>query len=391
VTPVHRFQVVATPGLEPYTAEELLELGAAAVGTGPGSVTCSGPLELGMRACLWLRTASRVRLRVGRCRATGAARLAGDVRRIDWSPFLAAGDALSVSASGRSRALPSSDLVARIVREAIETVAGPRPGTGRSAADAGSPGNGGLCVDVRVRRAVATLSVDLSGERLDHRGYRLEPGRAPLREHVAAALLRAAGWHPELALCDPMCGAGTVPIEAALIASRRAPGAGRRFPFEHWPGCPAASWRALVETAATGVLDHVQAPIHGSDRNAGQVGVARRNAGRAGILPLVALGRADFETLEPPAPTGLLITNPPYGRRVTEVRELGELHARIGTRLAGPWRSWRAALVAHHRELETRLERPPDRVVPFVHGGLRCRLLIYEPRPTITPLHGQPR
>jgi putative N6-adenine-specific DNA methylase len=223
------------------------------------------------------------------------------------------------------------------------------------------------------------LSIDMSGERLDRRGYRLETGRAPLREHLAAALIRIAGWDPREPLVDPMCGAGTLAIEAGLAARRIAPGRARRFAFESWPSTDRQVWQALCRAADEAMLDTPPAPIFASDRNAGQVRVAERNAARAGVRDAIAFARQDLFELAPPAEHGLLIVNPPYGRRVTEVRELDALYQGLARQLATVWRRWRRAVVSAAPALDEHLAALATRSVPFRHGGLQCRLAILDP------------
>jgi putative N6-adenine-specific DNA methylase len=216
---------------------------------------------------------------------------------------------------------------------------------------------GGLCV----------LSVDTSGELLHLRGYRREVGRAPLRETLAAGLLRLAGWKPGEALWDVMCGSGTILIEAAEQAAGLAPGRARRFAFEGFPSHDEAAWRALPRARPA-----IPTPLFGSDLNAGALGTARRNARRAGVA--LALERIDATKLWARPGPGLVIANLPYGKRVGEKSELASLYRGLGdaVRRLGP--TWRYAFFleegAHHLRL------PITRSIPVRNGGLRCQLVV---------------
>ncbi len=366
-----RFHAVCAPGLEPITAAEVESLGAAEIQTTTGGVGFSGPLGLGFRANLWLRTAVEVRLRLARFHAPSERLLAERAREVDWEAYLAPGAVVDVRVSTSRSVLSHSGRIAELVEEALSPVA---PGT------APMPGQR---IYVRLVHDTCTLSIDMSGEPLHRRGYRQEPSRGPLRESLAAALILALGWDPSTPFIDPMCGSGTLVIEAALISLGAAPGRDRTFACEHWPVADSALWPALRAEANRAVKAAPSAPILGYDRNAGAIGVARRNAERAGVMLHLTLERHAIADLAPPdeMPSGLLLTNPPYGRRVREVRALETLYAEIGHVLARHFAGWRAALLSAEPRLDARIALPRRAEHRFMNGGLPCRLIEFDLAP----------
>jgi putative N6-adenine-specific DNA methylase len=389
-----RFYAVCAPGLEGVTARELGTLGAHEIQVSRGGVGFAGPLVLGFRANLWSRSAVEVRLRVARFYAPSERLLANRVREVDWEAYLGAGAPAGLSVSSSRSRLAHSGRVAELVAaawppsvpvsvSAAEAAGGSPSGSepeqyvdddrGRGADDGTPPVQR---VYVRLVRDTCTLSVDMSGELLHRRGYRLEVSRGPLRETLAAALILALEWDPRTPFVDPMCGSGTLPIEAALLAMRVAPGMQRTFICERWPLCRPEVWEELRAEACAAALPAPPAPIRGSDRNAGAVGVARRNAERAGVAEHIVLERRRLADVEPPgAGSGFLLTNPPYGRRVREVSALAPLYADLGRVLATRFRGWQAAVVSAEPRLDRMIDLPRLGELEFVHGGLHCRIV----------------
>jgi len=227
----------------------------------------------------------------------------------------------------------------------------------------------------RSRGGRASLSVDAAGAPLYRRGWRARIGAAPLRETLAAGLLAVAGHDGEAPFLDPMCGSGTIAVEAALIAARRAPGLGRSFAFEALPGHDAARTERLRAGLAARARTP-PAPIHASDRNAGALRLARKNAEAAGVADLVRFAREDAAAVVPPPGPGVLAVNPPYGVRLDDEvsaawRALGALLVRLP--------GWRAAVLAPDRGLERLLPLAPATLLPVSNGGIRCRVLCYRP------------
>jgi putative N6-adenine-specific DNA methylase len=227
---------------------------------------------------------------------------------------------------------------------------------------------------VRFDHDVCTLSLDTSGAHLHKRGYRLETAKAPLRETLAAALLAEAGYRGDAAFVDPLCGSGTFAIEAALIATRAAPGRLRAFAFERWPSHDAGAMR-LLRDAADARRRPAPAPIVASDRDEGAVGAARRNAERAQVA--IDVRHHALSDSHPPANAGLLLTNPPYGARVGDPGRLRDLYATLGKLASRRYAEWTVGFVT----ADPRLARASGLAFtrstpPLPHGGLRVKLYL---------------
>jgi putative N6-adenine-specific DNA methylase len=237
----------------------------------------------------------------------------------------------------------------------------------------------GLTLLIRLEGPECTVSADTSGEPLHRRGYRQEIGRAPLRETLAAGILALAGYDGTQPLVDPMCGSGTFLIEGAWRSMRRAPGLERSFAFERFPGFGKPAWEERLARARAEALPAPRAPLHGFDLNAGALGTARRNARRAGVT--LALERRDVKTLQAPvAGPGLLVANPPYGKRVGEGGDLPALYRALGATLRRSFQGWRAALLVPEDEgLIRELGLREARRLRVRNGGLRCQLLLAPP------------
>ncbi len=228
---------------------------------------------------------------------------------------------------------------------------------------------------IRTEGASASISVDAAGSPLFRRGWRARVGAAPLRETVAAGILLACRWDGESPFLDPMCGSGTIAIEAALAAGRRAPGLGRTFAFEGLPGHdPARTEKVRARLAAR--ARPIRVPIHASDRNAGALRLAAKNAQAAGVADAIDLSREDAARVVPPPGPGLCVTNPPWGVRLDEAaREAWLALATLWPRLAG----WEVGVLGPDRGFERLLPRPPAATLPLRPGGIACRLLRYGP------------
>lgn len=300
----------------------------------PGGVELSAPDGAYRALNLWSRIASRVLLRVATV-STPA-----ELSRVSLAPF------------GQGFTLEVGDGAGRF-RDALSRLAG--------------RGDGPL-LQARKDGERCVVSVDTSGELLYQRGYRQEVGRAPLRETLAAGVLRLAHWRPGEPLWDVMCGSGTLLIEAAEQARGLAPGRNRRFAFEGFPSHDEAAWRALPRAGQA-----VPTPVFGSDLNAGALGTARRNAKRAGVLEQLTLERLDATKLPPRPGPGLIVANLPYGKRVGEKSELGALYRGLGQAVRALGGGWRYAFLLEEGALHLGL--PFARRFSVKNGGLWCELV----------------
>ena len=324
-----------------------------------GGVSWTGDARSMMRANLWLRTASRVVVRVAAFRAKEFYELENRAKKIDWNSYIGADLVPEFRVTTRKSKLYHSDAIAQRL-----SAASARP----SAAGASQ-----LFV-VRVVNNEFTISADTSGDLLHMRGYREDAGKAPLRETLAAALLLAAGWTGDTPLVDPFCGSGTIPIEGALIARRIPPGRHRKFAFMRWPNSDKKGWHQLLSAADSGVRD-LAVRIQGSDRDAGVIEAARGNAHRAGVAEVRFDVRPVSAADAPDAP-GLVATNPPYGKRVSEGRDLRNLYAQFGHTLRSVFPSWTVALYSPESRLDTQIGIPLRPEFRTVNGGIPIAALI---------------
>ena len=363
----------AAKGLEEVLAGELRALGVREVEPGTGGVHFRGNRADGYRACLWLRTANRVLQPVASFPCHGVDQLYAGVRDCPWEEFLTPEMTLALDASVRDSALTHSRYVALKGKDAIvdrlRDHYGRRPDVDPAAPD--------LPVNLHLAGNRCTVSLDLAGEGLHRRGYRLERTIAPLRETLAAGLLLLSGWDGSTPFVDPMCGSGTLPIEAALLATRTAPGLARTYAFQKWPGFEARSWQALRDEA------HQQrrpaaAPILGADRDPRALKAARENAGRQVGAAAIIWTRADFATLAPLPGPGTLLVNPPYGERLKDDGALESLYRSIGDTLKQCWTGWTAWLLTGNLAAAKCIGLKATRRIPLWNGPLECRLLKYE-------------
>ncbi len=345
-----RLFAVSAPGLETITRCELYGLGLTQADVTllneegddeTGGIEFDGNLEDLYRANLHLRTGSRVLVRLGNFYAASFSELRKKAAHLPWEHFLRAGQPVMVHATCHKSKLYHSDGVAERVAGAI----GDRLGQPANLVklDPEAPSQAQLVV-VRLMHDHAVISIDSSGELLHRRGYRLQTAKAPLRETLAAGLLLAAGWDASGPLLDPFCGSGTIPIEAALIARRIAPGKNRQFAFMDWPGFEPASWQAILRQAVESERPS-PAPLAASDRDAGAMAITRSNAGRAGVLDNLILECQAFSALNPPPGPGWLVTNPPYGVRVSSSHDLRNLYSQLGNVLGRLIPGWQVGIL----------------------------------------------
>jgi 23S rRNA (guanine2445-N2)-methyltransferase / 23S rRNA (guanine2069-N7)-methyltransferase len=362
---------------------ELIGLGAAHLRAGHAGVRFRGTLETGYRACLWSRVASRILLPLKSFQATTPEQLYAGVGRIPWSEHIRADGTLAVDfTSSRSR-LGHTHFGAQKVKDAIvdqlRELAGRRPSVDRARPD--------VRINAHVDRDVATIAIDLSGDSLHRRGYRQQGGPAPLKENVAAAILLHAGW-PQMAeagkpLLDPMCGSGTLLIEAALMAADVAPGLTRDyFGLHRWCGHDAQLWERLLEEARQRRLDGIPRlpTMAGFDIDAKAVARASDNLLRAGLDEHIAIHCQDMVKLQSPWPgqTGLLVCNPPYGERMGASNDLAELYAGMGKVLKATFPGWRLMMLVGSPELGSHLGLRLTRCQKLDNGPLACQLSRYE-------------
>jgi putative N6-adenine-specific DNA methylase len=367
-----RFFATAAKGTEPALRDELRELRLPRVRADRGGVHFEGELTHAARACLWSRVAVRVLLEVASFDAPDASALYEGTRSVDWSAWMTARTTLAVRATCRSSQMTHSQFVAQKTKDAVVDVLRDRFGA-RPSVDRDDPD---VLLAVHVARDKATLYLDVGGASLHQRGWRMQAGSAPLRETLAAAVVRLSGWDRERPLIDPMCGAGTIAIEAASWSRRIAPGLARpRFGFERWAShdeALRAKMASLREEARAAKLP-TGPRVLARDSDPLAVELARENARAAGVE--VEVERGDVRDLGPLEPPGFVVTNPPYGERLEADRTLYDDLARSIRRLRGHT----VAILAGAPAIARAMRREPDRWWILYNGAIECRLLVFSP------------
>jgi putative N6-adenine-specific DNA methylase len=369
------FFAVCPRGLEPVLSDELQRVGAAEVRIESGGVGFTGSLKTGYAANLHSRIASRVLWQVGRRGYRNEQHLYDATQEVRWQDLMTPQQTLRVDVTAVRSPLASLEFAMLRVKDGIvdrmRDVAGERPSIDRTQPD--------VRVFAFLDEATVTLYIDLSGEPLFKRGWRADKGEAPLKENVAAGLLALAGWTPDVPLLDPFCGSGTIVIEAATIASGRAPGLNRRFAFERLKGFDSHAWRTLKDAARAGVRDDARAVLRGSDISTRIVEQAGENARLAGLGPWIADGRlafaaCDARQVEPPADHGMIVSNPPYGEQsAPRSATVPRMMADVGNHLKQAFAGWDAWLLTSDRDLPRQMRLQETRKPVLYNGPLECR------------------
>mgnify|MGYP002351711844 CR=1 FL=1 len=339
----------------------------------PGGVEFAGGWECCYRLNLHSRIASRILWRLGVAPYRSEDDLYRQAAGIDWPRLFAVERSLRVYVTAQRSPLKSIEFATLRVKDAI---------CDRFRADDGRrPSVDTKAPDVRVHLFLtdqkATLYLDTSGEPLWQRGHKIAKVAAPLKENLAAGILRLTGWQPGTPLLDPLCGSGTFLLEAAQLALADAPGLGRDpggFGFERLRGFRATLWQRLLTEAADARVAADRLPIWGSDLSADAVARARQNLAHAGIDDLVSVIQADVLERPAPAPTGILVANPPYGERLGEADELAAFYPRLGSTLKRNFAGWDCWFLSADTRLPKLIGLKPMRKIPLYNGPLECRL-----------------
>jgi len=382
---IHHYLATCPAGVGVYLAQELEQLGAASVVERPSGVTFEGALGLAYRVCLWSRLANRVILQLDGAKADTADGLYEAAMSIDWLQHLAPGRSLAIDFSGRSPDIRNEQFGARRVKDAIVDQFRQR-GAERPSVDLREPD---LRIHARLHRGHLSLGVDLSGESLHRRGYRLDGGLAPLKENIAAAALWAAEW-PAMseagqALIDPMCGSSTLLLEGALMALDQAPGLSRAgFGFDHWAGHDDAQWRAIRseadERAQAGLTSSVE--IRGYDGDIQAVRHSQNNIARLGLEKFVRIRCKDLASVTRPTHKdlsgGLVVANPPWGERMGSVSSLPLLYNALGDLMSREFEGWRGVVLTSDLALGKAVGLRAAKRRAFQNGRLDLHCLQFE-------------
>jgi 23S rRNA (guanine2445-N2)-methyltransferase / 23S rRNA (guanine2069-N7)-methyltransferase len=388
--PTNDFAFFATcpRNTEGLLLDELRSLGAADAAETRAGVAFHGPLSLAYRACLWSRVASRVLLRLHSCAVEGPDDLYECAGKLPWEDHLLVSGTLAVEVTTTISRGPLADLNTHFAEQRVKDAVvdrfrarvGTRPGVDLARPD--------IRINCHLTPEGATFGIDLSGGGLHRRGYRTEGGEAPLKENLAAAILLRAGW-PRVAkaggvLLDPMCGSGTLLIEGALMAADIAPGLLRDYyGFLHWKPFEPGPWEELLQEARDRRdAGMIRLPaLYGFDADVRAVGTARNNVRKAGLAGRITVERRELALLAAPkrpgagSPPGLVVTNPPYGKRLGEVTELVEVYETLGERLKASFSGWETAVFTGNPDLGAHLGLRAHRTNVFFNGPIECRLL----------------
>ncbi|HYV40140.1 MAG TPA: THUMP domain-containing protein [Gemmataceae bacterium] len=372
---LQRFFATCARGIEPMLAGELRDLGAALVEPGRGGVQFSGDRTTLYRANLWLRTAIRVLWPILEAPVTSPDDLYEAVQGIDWSEYMTPDHTLAVDCNVRDSTITHSKYAALKTKDAICDQFVAKRGR-RPSVDVDEPMVG---LNLHIYRDQAVLSLDSSGESLHKRGYRPIQTRAPLNEALAAALILQSGWRGGTPFADPMCGGGTLAIEAAWLALKRPPGlTRRRFGFQGWMDFDIAQWTAIRDEARAGVSRMLAAPILGCDERADAVAFSVDNAKAAGVGNLVRFEKRQLRDFQPPDATpGTMICNPPYGERIGEEKELRGLYELLGEVLRQRFAGWTAFVFTGNQRLARCIGLTPVKRWPLFNGKIPCELFSF--------------
>jgi putative N6-adenine-specific DNA methylase len=361
-------------GLESVLTSELEHLGATGIVATHGGVGFTGAFELCYAVNLHSRIASRVLWRVYDGGYVHEQDLYEAACGLPWPDWFTSRHTIKVKVSAQHCPLKSLDFVTLRIKDAV-CDAFRAAGRTRPSVDTSRPD---IRIDAFLDDKRITLYLDTSGEALFKRGLRTTAVEAPLRENLAAGILRLSGWTPDQALLDPMCGSGTILMEAVLMARNIPPGLGRRFAFEKLANFNPKDGRALCEAARSRQATHAPVAIYGCDVNGKALQAARANLEAAGLAGTVKLKRADMLEITPPAETGILVTNPPYGVRLSDDAALAAFYPKLGDALKRNFPGWRAYLFTADLRLPKLIGLAASKRTPLFNGALECRLFEFK-------------
>lgn len=366
----YQFFATCPRGLESLLEDELKSLHARQIKPTDGGVGFAGDMLLCYRANLESRIATRILLQVGKGRYSNEDELYQGAYKIDWVQWFEVEQDFMVKVTGVKCPLKSLEFATLRIKDAIcdrfREEVGSRPSI-----DTREP-------DVRVHAYLGAeeyqLYVDTSGNALYQRGLRRASIEAPLRENLAAGILKLSGWQPGMPLLDPMCGSGTFLLEAAMISLDIAPGSNRSFGFERLKNFNAGAWQSLLKQAKNRAKPVAFQGIYGSDADLRAVRVTRKNLEQAGLLEAVQVAHRDFTEAVPPAAEGILVANPPYGVRIGEDEELAALYPKMGEALKKKFAGWNTYFLTNDMRLPKLMRLSPTKRTPLFNGPLECRV-----------------
>jgi 23S rRNA (guanine2445-N2)-methyltransferase len=366
-SPSESFFATCPRGLEKLLLGEIESLKGRQAAVVPGGVAFTGDWGACYAVNLWSRIASRVLWKISQFDYRDEKHLYEAARALDWQKYFPVERTLRVNVTAQKSPLKSLEFATLRIKDAVcdrfRDALGRRPDVDRSRPD--------VRIHAFLEGARATLYLDTSGEPLFKRGWRGEAGEAPLRENLAAGIVMLSGWQPGEPLLDPMCGAGTLLVEAAAMARGRAPGAKRSFGFEKLRNFDPGGWAQVREEARPA---EKSPELYGSDNDPRAIDAARRNLAAAGVERWVKLERADVLERKAPAAGGVLLANPPYGERMGSADELARFYPLLGDALKKNFAGWRCYLFTADLRLPKLIHLQPSARTPLWNGALECRL-----------------
>ncbi|MGN0159939.1 MAG: class I SAM-dependent RNA methyltransferase [Lachnospiraceae bacterium] len=366
---MERYELIAPChfGLEAVLKKEILDLGYDIVKVEDGKVTMEGDAEAICRANIWLRTAERVLLKVDEFRAVTFDQLFESTKRIPWEEYIPANGKFWVTKANsvNSKLFSTSDIQSIVKKAIVERL------KEKYKMDWFPEDGDEYPIRISILKDQVTIGLDTTGSSLHKRGYRPAAGKAPISESLAAALILLTPWHKDRILVDPFCGSGTFVIEAAMIAANIAPGIKRHFTAERWTNLiPESEWEMVREDAIDAQEPDVQVDIQGYDLDGDVIKIARENAKSAGVEHLVHLQQRGVDQLSHPKKYGFIITNPPYGERLEEKKDLPAIYSALGRQFKA-LDSWSAYVITSYEDAEKYIGRKADKNRKIYNGMLK--------------------
>ncbi|HYX19135.1 MAG TPA: THUMP domain-containing protein [Nostoc sp.] len=372
---MNQYFATVARGLETLAAQELEQLGAHSVEPGFCGVAFEGDRTLLYRVNLWARLPFRILVNIHEFPCLDAKDLYRGIQSIDWQNYLTPDMTLAVNTTGKNNHLNHSHFTSLQIKNAIVDQQKENLGE-RSNVELHEPD---VRVNVHIERDSCTVKLDSSGNSLHRRGYRPAVGAAPLKESLAAALIQLSGWQPNQMFYDPLCGSGTLPLEASLKALNIAPGLFREsFGFENWLDFDLSLLEKLLQEAKDSQLDNLPAPIWGSDRDENIIEQAINNAQNCGVDNHVWFSQMELADVVAPADSGVLFCNPPYGERLGRDSDLGAFYKLLGDVLKQRFKGWTAFVLSGNKELSQSIGLKSSQRIAVYNGALPCQLMKYE-------------
>jgi putative N6-adenine-specific DNA methylase len=368
---MYKIFLVVPPGLEQIAKKEVAELfPTLRTSSTTNELEYECDLQTIYKLNLLLKVPNRVLVRFGEFEATSFQELFTKTVRLPWKLFFKKDVSVKIRTTCHKSKLYHSDAVTERIHQAIESNLAKKVPLLKGDSEE-SHGKQQLII-VRLLRDQVSISIDSSGNPLYMRGYREIVSKAPIRENLAASIILASGWTPEFPLIDPFCGSGTIPIEAALIAKNHPPGLYRDFAFENWPEFNQSYWQNMRREYIQNFVD-VTTRIQGSDRNIGSIENARKNAEKAGVNRFIEWKNQSISDVKPYGQPGWIITNPPYGLRISSNKDIRNLYAQFGNVLRQKFQGWNVIFLCNSVNLANQTRLKPKSLFSFSNGGINVQ------------------